>query len=171
MLSKTIVTIPFWAMLLHCVDLRCSLLSYTASSELYAAPHWVTVWPTYTVLWCWKICWCRNQTVPEQEDSVQYRSEKTYARMTTPAASASMPMPSYAVNEHCGAGNSIRLSLDEHFADIAKTLSASLFNDDLLPKCSDFKMLIDEDATSTNRNAYKSHPPPPSAQDNQTWGK
>jgi hypothetical protein len=87
---------------------------------------------------------------------LQYRSEKTDARMTIQAASASMPMPSYAVNEHGGAGNSIRLSLDGHFADIAKTLSASLFNDDLLPKCSDFNMLTDEDATNTNRNAWKS---------------
>jgi hypothetical protein len=76
--------------------------------------------------------------------------------MTIPAASASMPMPSYAVNEHGGAGNSRGLSLNGHFADIAKTLSASPFNDDLLPKCSDFNMLTDEDATSTNRKAWKS---------------
>jgi hypothetical protein len=76
--------------------------------------------------------------------------------MTIPAASASMPMPSYEVNEHGGAGNYIGLSLDGHFSDFAKTLSASLVNDDLLPKCCDFNMLTDEDATSPNRNAWKS---------------
>ncbi len=51
-------------------------------------------------------------------------------------------------------GNS--LSLEGHFADIAKTLSASLFNDDLLPKCSGFNMLTDEGATSKNRHAWRS---------------
>jgi hypothetical protein len=76
--------------------------------------------------------------------------------MKIQAASASMPMPSYAVNEHGSAGNSIRLSLNGHFADIAKSLCASLFNDDLLPKCCDFKMLAYEGATSKNRHAWKS---------------
>ncbi len=76
--------------MLHLTELRCDLHTQYYDVEKYA-DAWTRRY--------------RNKGTQSGTEMLQYRSEKTDARITIPAASASMPTPMQPwVNEHGGAG-------------------------------------------------------------------
>ncbi len=91
---------PYWAML-YPSELRCSILSYTAPCELHYS---LTELPSALVPLC-NFVKCRNAGLSGTGTSVsqsgtgmlRYRSEMLDAGISMLAASASMPMPSYAL--------------------------------------------------------------------------